>query len=72
MCDKRNYTWEYCIKMLKILIAGTVASRKEKKLWNCISDFFHQELPYTIVSIVIAPLLELQQEDPMAQTIQKR
>ena len=55
--------------MLKILIAGTVATSKVKKFWSHISDFLYQKSPYGTLSTVIAHLLELQQEDPMARMI---
>ena len=72
MYDEDNYSWEHYTEMLKILIAGTLASRKVKKLWSHISDSFYQESPYVIVSIVITNLPELQQEDPMASTVRKK
>lgn len=38
MCDEDDYSWEHCTEMLKILIAGTIASPKVKKSWSHISD----------------------------------
>ena len=60
------------MNIFKILITGTVASPKVKKFWSHISNSLHQESPYAIIYIVIAYLLELQQEDPMARTVQKK
>ena len=71
MCDEDDYSWKHCTEMLKILIAGTVASPRVKKLWSHISNSLHQESPYATVSTVIAHLPELQQEDPMARTVRK-
>ena len=71
MCDKENYSWHHCMNMFEILIAGIVASSKVKKLWSHISNALYQESPYATVCTVIAYLLELQQEDPMARTVQK-
>ncbi len=58
--------------MLKVLIAGTVATPKVKNLWSHINDSLQQESPYATVSTVIAHLPELQQEDPIARTIRKK
>lgn len=55
--------------MLKIVIAGIVASSKIKNLWSCISNSFYQNSPYAIVNTVISYPLKLQQGDPMARTI---
>lgn len=52
--------------MLKVLIVGTVASQKMKKLWSYINDSLYQKLSYATVSRVIAHLLKLQQEDLIA------
>lgn len=71
MCDEEKYSWEHCTGMLKILVAGTAASPKVKKLWSHISASLHQESPYAILSTVTAYLPELQQEDLIAQTVQK-
>lgn len=71
MCDEDNNSWEYYTEMLKVFIAGIIALPKEKKLQSHISDFLHQDSPYTTVSTVVAHLLEFQQEDPMAQTVEK-
>ncbi len=57
------------MEMLKVLIVGTVATPKVKKLWSHISSFLQQESLYARVSTVIAHLLELQQEDPMARKV---
>ena len=54
MCDEENYTWKHCTEMLKILIAGTVALPKVKKLWSLLIDSLHQESQYATVSTVIA------------------
>ena len=58
--------------MLKILIVGIVALPKVKIFLSCISDSLHQKLPYTIVSTIIAPFPELQEEDLMARMVQKK
>ena len=72
MCDEDDYSWEHRTEMLKILIAGTVCNiTKGEKTLGHISNFLHQESPYAAVSIVIAHLPELQQEDPMALTVRK-
>ena len=48
-----------------------MASPKVKKLWSHISNSLHQESPYATVCTVIAYLPDLQQKDPMAQTVRK-
>ena len=57
--------------MLKILITDTIVLPKVKKLWSYLSDSLYQKSLYSIMSTVIAPLLELQQKDPMARTVRK-
>lgn len=54
-----------------ILIAGTVARLKVKKLCSHIRSFLQLESLYSTVGTVIAFLPELQQESPIAQTVQK-
>ena len=57
------------MNMFKILLAGTVASPKVKKLWSHISNSFYQESLYATVCTVITYLPELQQKDLMARTV---
>ncbi len=52
--------------MLKVWIAGTLATAKVKKPWSHISGSLQQESLYATVGTVIGLLPELQQEDPMA------
>lgn len=72
MCDENNYTCNHCTEILKVWIAGTIILPKMKKLWGHINDSLYKKLLYTIMSIVIVHFLKLQQEDLIAQTIQKR
>lgn len=58
--------------MQKILIVDIIASSKIIKLSYFISEYFDQELPYTMINIIITHLLELQQKDQIAWTICKK
>ncbi len=56
--------------MLKILIAGKIATPKVKKLWSHISNSLQQDSIYAKVGKVIPYLSKLQQDDTMAGPIQ--
>ena len=58
--------------MLKILIAGTIATSTVKSLWSHISDSLQQRSPYTKVNTMITYLFDSQQEDLMTKTVQKK
>ncbi len=72
MCDEEIHFLEHCTEILKVLIGGTTATPKVKKLWSHINVFLQQESQYATISKVIAYLPELQNEDPMARRIQKK
>ncbi len=71
MFEEEIYSWENCIELLKVLIAGTVATPKVKKLWSHINTPLLQKPLYPTVGTVIAHLPELQQDDLMAWTVRR-